>query len=223
MKKAILLILLIYSVLIPLQPKAKTPTKEETMKIIDAIENIQVDENVKIKSSEIQNNTIKLNIERDSKEEEIKVYFEWIDNTLNIYGGCILKNNNQFNIIDNDYAFYIYSILERESTIPYDYDNYYNNLNIKKIVDNNNFKDTISLKEKTNTFGITLEKQNNVINIIYHYYLDGDYPIILINDDELSENPSTGNFTTYTSFTFILIVGVACYTYMNPKKEKEGN
>ena len=69
MKKAILLILLIYSVLIPLQPKAKTPTKEETMKIIDAIENIQVDENVKIKSSEIQNNTIKLNIERDSKEE----------------------------------------------------------------------------------------------------------------------------------------------------------
>lgn len=222
MKKVILLILILYSILIPLQIKAKTPTKEETMKIIDDIENIQVDDDIKIKSSEIQNNTIILNIEKNSKEEQTKVYYEWINNTLNIYGGNILINNDQFTIIDNDYAFYIYSILERESAIPYDYDNYYNNLNIKKIVDNNiNFKDTISLKEKTNTFGITLEKQNNIINITYHYYLDGDYPII-INDDELTENPSTGNFTTYTTFAFILIVGVACYTYMNPKKEKEG-
>lgn len=223
MKKVILLILILYSIMIPLQIKAKTPTKEETMKIIDDIENIQVDDDIRIKSTEIQNNTIILNMEKDSKEEQIKVYYEWIDNTLNIYGGTILINNNQVNIIDNEYAFYLYSILERESTIPYDYDNYYNNLNIRKIVENNiNFQDSISLKEKTNTFGITLEKDNNIINIIYQYYLDGDYPIIMINEDELSENPNTGNFTTYTTFAFILIVGVACYTYMNPKKEKEG-
>lgn len=223
MKKVILLILILYSIMIPLQIKAKTPTKEETMKIIDDIENIQVDDDIRIKSTEIQNNTIILNMEKDSKEEQIKVYYEWIDNTLNIYGGSILINNNQVNIIDNEYAFYLYSILERESTIPYDYDNYYNNLNIRKIVENNiNFQDSISLKEKTNTFGITLEKDNNIINIIYQYYLDGDYPIIMINEDELSENPNTGNFTTYTTFAFILIVGVACYTYMNPKKEKEG-
>lgn len=223
MKRTILLILFLYSILIPLQIKAKTPTKEETMKIIDDIENIQVDDNIKIKSSEIKNNSIILNLEKDRKEEKIKVYYEWTNTTLNIYGGSILINNNQVNIMNNDYAFYIYSILERESTIPYDYDNYYNNLNIKKIVENNiNFKDTISLKEKTNTFGITLEKNNNIINITYQYYLDGDYPIIIINNDELSENPSTGNFTTYTTFAFVLIVGVACYTYINPKKEKEG-
>ena len=223
MKRAFLIILFLYSILIPLQIKAKTPTKEETMKIIDDIENIQVDDDIKIKSSEIQNNSIILNIEKDRKEEQVKVYYEWINTTLNIYGGSILINNNQVNIMNNDYAFYIYSILERESTIPYDYDNYYNNLNIKKIVENNiNFQDTISLKEKTNTFGITLEKDNNIINIIYQYYLDGDYPIIMINEDELSENPNTGNFTTYTTFAFILIIGVACYTYMNPKKEKEG-
>ena len=223
MKKTILLILLLYSILIPLQIKAKTPTKEETMKIIDDIENIQVDDDIRIKSTEIQNNTIILNIEKDTKEEQVKVYYEWINTTLNIYGGSIIINNNQVNIMNNDYAFYLYSILERESTIPYDYDNYYNNLNIRKIVENNiNFQDSISLKEKTNTFGITLEKDNNIINIIYQYYLDGDYPIIMINEDELSENPNTGNFTTYTTFAFILIVGVACYTYMNPKKEKEG-
>ena len=223
MKKTIILILFLYSILIPLQIKAKTPTKEETMKIIDDIENIQVDDDIRIKSTEIQNNTIILNIEKDTKEEQVKVYYEWINTTLNIYGGSIIINNNQVNIMNNDYAFYLYSILERESTIPYDYDNYYNNLNIRKIVENNvNFQDSISLKEKTNTFGITLEKDNNIINIIYQYYLDGDYPIIMINEDELSENPNTGNFTTYTTFVFILIIGVACYTYMNPKKEKEG-
>ena len=65
------------------------------MKIIDDIKNIQVDDDIRIKSTEIQNNTIILNMEKDSKEEQIKVYYEWIDNTLNIYGGSILINNNQ--------------------------------------------------------------------------------------------------------------------------------
>ena len=95
MKKTILLILFLYSILIPLQIKAKTPTKEETMKIIDDIENIQVDDDIRIKSTEIQNNTIILNIEKDTKEEQVKVYYGWINTTLNIYGGSILINNNQ--------------------------------------------------------------------------------------------------------------------------------
>jgi len=223
MKRAIILILFLFCMFIPLHINAKTPTREETMKIIAEIKNIQVDDDIKITSSEIKDNIIILNIEKSSIEEQIKVYYEWVNNTLNIYGGTILIDNSLVkDIISNDFAFYIYSILERESTIPYDYDNYYNNSNIKKIVESNiNFTDKISLKEKTNTFGITLEKENNIINIIYQYHLDGDYPIIIFDDNELTENPNTGNFTTYTTFAFILIIGVACYTYMNPKKEKE--
>ena len=205
MKKVLLLIILL---IIPISVFAKTPNKEETLKIIKDIENINVDEETKIYSTNVTENKIIFKI--NDKLKEIPYTFE--NNKFSFIGGYYSNGN----IIDNEAAFYLYSILENKSTIPYDETNYYNNKRIKYLIENN-YNDTFI--DSTKTFGITFGKEKNRINIIYNYYLDGDYPVMGI-DEETDEftNPATGNYSLLVTVMLVCVLSIAVYTVVDPKK-----
>ena len=208
MKKVLLFIVLL---LFPIIVFAKTPNKEETFKIIKDIKNVSVSENIKIESTDIDSDNIIFVIDN----KEVKIPYTFSINKLSFNGG-IVENGK---VKDNDYAFYLYSILENKSTIPLDIDNYYNNETIEKKV-----KEDFSTeyKEDTNTFGFTLEKiDDNKYRIIYNYYLDGDYPVLdleQVNDD--LENPATGNYNLLITIMLIAVLCIGIYTYVDPKKSK---
>lgn len=210
MKKLFILILF----LLPITVFAKTPNKEETFKVIKDITNVSVSEDIKIESTKVDDNNIIFII----NDKEVKIPYTFNNNKLSFTGGeLILENNTVKEINNNNYAFYLYSILENKSTIPVDIDNYYNDETIKEKV-NNNFN--TEYKENTNTFGITLEKINdNKYNIIYNYYLDGDYPIVEIEElDDDFTNPSTGNYNLLITVMLISVLCIGIYTYVDPKK-----
>ena len=76
-------------------------------------------------------------------------------------------------------------------------------------------------KEPTNTFGITLEKiDNNQYNIIYDYYLDGDYPVLDFEKTADADivNPATGNYNVLITILLVSVLCIAVYTYVDPKK-----
>lgn len=208
MKKILLLVILL--LLFPIGVYAKTPTKDEALEIIGEIENVLVDENIKIESTTVTNDKIIFKINGIDKE----IPYTYENNKFSFTGGYYSNGN----IYDNEYAFYLYSILENKSTIPYDEKNYYNNNKIKEMIDTN-YKD--SYKEETNTFGITLKKENEKINIIYNYYLDGDYPVMEMEEtkDELT-NPATGNYNFMITVMLICVLSIGAYTVMDPKKSK---
>lgn len=213
MKKIFLILILL---LLPITVFAKTPNKEETFKVIKDITNVSVSEDIKIESTNIDEDNITFII----NDKEVKIPYTFIDNKLSFTGGeVILENNKVKEINNNDYAFYLYSILENKSTIPLDINNYYNNENIKEKIENDF---STRYKENTNTFGITLEKiDNNKYRIIYDYYLDGDYPIVEL--EEVSDdftNPSTGNYNLLITIMLISVLCIGIYTYVDPKKSK---
>lgn len=213
MKKLFILILF----LLPITVFAKTPNKEETFKVIKSITNVSVSEDVKIESTEIDDDNIIFIIDN----EKVKLPYTFNNNILSFTGGeLILENGKVKDIINNNYAFYLYSILENKSTIPLDINNYYNNETIKEKV-NEDF--SLEYKENTNTFGITLNKMDdNRYNIIYNYYLDGDYPIIEL--DETSDdfvNPPTGSYNLLITVMLISVLCIGIYTYVDPKNKKK--
>ena len=227
MKK--LLILILITLLVPFSAFAKTPTQEETMKIIGEIENTQVDDNKWILNTTVEKDKIIFHMEKEEQKEDLNISYEWKDKELTFHSGYAYFNTETNQIIgeikNNDQAFYLYSILESQSYAPYDMNHYYNNRNIKEKIENESLT---SWKDSSNTFGLLLKKEkieNKIekINIYYKYYLDGDYPIVEVaeNMDEEFKNPSTGNLTTYVTFTLILVIMVGVYTYINPKKEEE--
>jgi len=206
-KKVLLLIILL---LLPITVFAKTPTKDDLLQFINDIENVSVDEDIKISSTEISNDKIIFKINDQLKE----IPYTYENNKFSFIGGYYSNGN----IIDNDYAFYLYSILENKSTIPYDEENYYNNNKIKELIQTN-YKD--SYKEPTNTFGITLNKENDKVSIIYNYYLDGDYPIMEVEEvsDEIT-NPATGNYNLIITMMLIGVLSLGAYTVVDPKKSR---
>lgn len=215
MKKILLLIMVL--LVFPIMVNAKTPNKEETFKVIENIENVLVDENIIINKVSINDKELLLDVTDNEINTIKKLSYTFDNNKLEFTGGYfILKDNKIEDIIDNDYAFYLYSILENKSTIPYDVDNYYNKTNIKKLVETN-YKDIY--KEPTNTFGITLKKDHDLTRIYYDYYLDGDYPVIDIEDIDNSKNPPTGNYTLIITLMLIVFTGIGVYTCMDSKKE----
>ncbi|MBQ9019372.1 MAG: hypothetical protein IJ097_03605 [Bacilli bacterium] len=213
MKKVLLILVLL---LFPMIVNAKTPNLEETLKVIKNIENVLVDENIKIESTSVDDNNIIFNINGEKK----MIPYEFKNNKFSFTGGSFIINNDKKivgEIKDNEYAFYLYSILENKSTIPYDINNYYNNDNIIKLV-NENYKDNYI--EDTNTFGITLKNSANKVTIVYDYYLDGDYPVLEIENltDDL-KNPATGNISLLITIMLISVVLIGAYTCLGSRKE----
>lgn len=213
MKKVLLLIVLL---LLPLIVCAKTPNLEETLRIIKGIENVSVDEDVKIDFTNITDKEIVFVIDGVEK----RIPYEFKDNKLSFTGGSFVLKDNKIvgDIEGNEYAFYLYSILENKSTIPYDFNNYYNNETIKRLV-NENYKNNYI--EDTKTFGITLDESSEKVNIIYNYYLDGDYPIIEVdNISDDFKNPATGNISLLITIMLVAVISIGAYTCLDPKKNK---
>lgn len=207
MKKILLIIILL---LFPVTVFAKTPNKEETFKVIKEIENISVDENIKIDSTDITDNKIIFKVNGES----IEIPYTFENNKFSFTGGYYYNGN----IIGNEYAFYLYSILENKSSIPYDEKNYYNGNKIKELIQTN-YKD--NYKEPTNTFGLSLKKSNDKVYITYNYYLDGDYPVMQMEEstDEFT-NPATGNYSLLITIMLICVLSIGVYTVMDPKKSR---
>lgn len=227
MKKLKYLILLL--LLFPITVCAKTPNKDETIKVIESIENVQVDDGIIIYNVDVDNNKMILNLSDNGNttQKEINYYFD--DKGLTFKGGNFIvdKNTKELTIKEsNDYAFYLYSILENKSSVPYNIDNYYNNTNIiekAKVLTEN---ERVYI-EDTNTFGITLKKEvvdnSEYINIYYNYYYTGDYPVMIKEEvTEELKNPETGNYSIIITVILIITIGIGIYTYFEPDKRIKG-
>ena len=243
MKKYIFLVVLL---LLPISVLARQETKENLLKAIDDIHDVQVDDTVMILNTKVDDNVIQFEMEEEGKTVTRDIHYTFQDNYLSFYSGYIKMNivNDTIQlskIIDNQYAFYLYSILENLSTAPYEEENYFNSTLIEKKLN------TISLDEKKDfwndtvkkleyyntgkTFGLQLvgEKIDNSevkVNIYYQYFLDGDdtilvNPIIEAGQDELLKNPETGNFSFFITTLLLIVIGLAAYTYCNPPKIEE--
>ncbi len=227
--------------LLPISTLAKQESKEELLKIIDDIHNVVVDEEVEILSTEVEDDSIVFDISEGGITNTHHINYQFLDNHLSFNSGYFLLNNNTKGVsIDkvknNQYAFYLYSILENLSTAPYEEENYYNEKQIYKIINRFNYeeivKDSSWKKEYTNTgktFGIQFirEKLDNnqiKVNIVYQYYLDGDdtiviNPMVEERREELLRNPETGNYSFFVTIVLFIVVGLAGYTYINPREE----
>ena len=215
--KKIILIPIFLLLILPFMVYAKTPNKEETLKVIEKIENIQVDDNIVIKNISIGTDKFTMTIDNNGEFIQKEIEYLFKDNELEFTVGNIELEN----INDNRYAFYLYSILENKSAAPYDVDSYYNINNIKEKLEKQKAYQTTYI-DNSKTFGITIFKKNNIINIKYHYYFDGDYPIMereIITDEELT-NPNTRNYSVWISIMLVTVVIIGVYTYHDALKKK---
>jgi len=220
MKKYVFLLVCI--LLLPISVLAKTATKEDLLEVINNIQDVQVDEEIKILDIEVEENQFVMTLLENDLPEIRYIPYHFDHYTLTITGGYTQKGETLPN--NNQYAFYIYSILESMSTAPYDEKNYYNNSfiqnEISQFSENNEKKEW---KDYGKTFGLTIEKKPETFQIYYHYYLDGDDTIILYDSNELEglQNPSTGNFSTMVTITLMIVIGLAAYTYWDTDKNKK--
>lgn len=228
MKK--ILFLLIVLLLVPIMVFAKTPTLEETFNVIRSIRDVVVIDGVMVESARVDDSNIYFSLHG----EEHSIPYTFSNNTLSFYGGSVLidgDNNVVGEIFDNAYASFLYIILENKSAIPYDFNNYYSTDNIKEII-NRGF--ATEYKEPTNTFSISLVKPEDTLNyadipheaneykIVYHYHLDGDYPVLATDIAGGGfENPATGNYNLLITIMLIAVTCVGIYSYVN--REKKSN
>ena len=220
--KKVLCLLIVALLLLPITVFAKTPTLEETLNVIRDISNVTVIDGVVIESTRVDESNVYFTI---NGQEEC-VPYEFADNTFTFYGGhAMLDGNGKVDgeIFDNAFAFFLYSILENKSAIPYDFNTYYSTDNIKELIDN---QFATEYKEGTNTFGISLRKEEGYnpvrYQIIYHYYLNGDYPVFdLAGETSEFVNPATGNYNILITIMLVSVLCIGIYSYVN--REKKGN
>ena len=229
MKKIFLLLLLLC--ILPISVFAKANTKETVLEAIQSIENVQVEEDLLITKLTVTDNIISMELLNNNILETKEIPYDFNDTTFTFSTGIFTKNYNNNSveeITNNKPAFYLYSILESMSTSPYEEEHYYNELWIKEKIKNLVKKDlTIDDSNWGKTFGLTIEQktlQNNIgtYQVSYHYYLDGEDPILL-NIEEIDPkvgftNPNTGTFETFVFITLLIVIGLAGLTYWNPKK-----
>lgn len=226
MKKLKYLILLL--LLVPITVFAKTPNKDETIKVIESIENVQVDEGIVIYNVSIDDIRLSLNINDSGTIATKDINYSFNEERLSFDGGTYMYDptTNKLEVIENnDYSFYLYSILENKSSVPYNVDSYYNNKNIEEKIINLQEDEKI-YKDDSNTFGITLKRRKindnkYQINISYQYYFTGDYPVMIKEEttDEFT-NPDTGNYTIIVSIILVFVLGMGIYTCIPNKRIK---
>jgi hypothetical protein len=219
MKKWFILLVLLIS---PFMVYAKTTTKEDIMNFIDNIQNVQVDDNIRINNTSITDKEISIELLDNNRIITKTVPYSWNDNILTIVGGTITKGEEPIN---NQYAFYLYAILENKTTSPYEEEHYYNPSLLKKLVETNT-KEVIEDHNTGDTFSIYLKEQTpNIYQINYQFNLVGDdASIVSIEEgqDELFKNPETGNIHFYVTVLLIIMLGIAAYTFWQPEPIKKG-
>lgn len=215
MKKILFVIIVL--LLFPITVFARTPNKEETFKVIRGINNVTVIDGVTIQSADVEDEYIVFVI----YGQQIRIPYKFEDNKFSFSGGFVLLDENNKvigDIVDNEYAFFLYSILENKSHLPYDANTYYNSENLKTII-NNGF--STQYKESSNTFGIELTKDEELEGkyfITYNYFLDGDYPVFDDVEEDL-ENPATGNYSVLITIMLIAVLCIGIYSYVNREKK----
>lgn len=210
--------------LLPLSVFARTTTKEDVLQVIQNIQNVQVDDEVKILSVNVEEEMIEVTLLENDLPEIRYIPYTFEKNSLSLQGGQI--DRTTLEITNNQYAFYLYSILESMSTSPYEEESYYNSICIQ-----NKVKSLLpEVKEKSyqntgKTFGLSLEELvNNQFTIMYYYYLDGDDTILIqMKEDNMDgfKNPSTGTFGTFVTITLLIVIALAFYTYSDKGKIKK--
>ena len=222
MKKGFFLILLLC--LFPITVMAKQESKENLLKTIGEIHNVQVDDTIIIQSTKVEEDTITFQMLEDEQETTEVIHYTFQENCFIFESGYVDLDSKT--ILNNNPAFYLYSILESLSTAPYDEANYYNNTLIEKKVLMINEYPHQTYRNEGNTFGLELIREDQKVNIKYQYYLDGDdtilvNPIVEAGNNEILTNPNTGNFNFLITVMLILVVGIAGYTYCYPVKENK--
>lgn len=226
MKKLKYLILLL--LLVPITVFAKTPNKDETIKVIESIENVQVDEGIIIYNVSIDQIRFDLNVNDNGIITNKSINYIFDENKLSFDGGAYMfdSTTKELEMIEsNDYSFYLYSILENKSSVPYNIDSYYNNKNIEEKILNLQEDEKVYIDD-TNTFGITLKRRKisdtkYQVNISYQYYFTGDYPVMIKEETkEEFTNPETGNYTIIVSIILVFVLGMGIYTCIPDKRIK---
>ena len=217
MKRIVVLLLVV--LILPVTVFARTPSLEETLNVIRGINNVTVIDGVTIESTRVDDRNIYFTL----YGEEQRVPYTFSGNDFAFYGGYVLLDGNNHlmgDAFDNEYAFFLYSILENKSAVPYDFNNYYSTTNIEELI-NRGF--STEYKEGTNTFGITLNKvqdEYNKYQIIYHYYLDGDYPVFdLVGGTSEFTNPATGNYSVLITIMLVSVLCIGVYSYVNHERK----
>ena len=129
MKKLLFILIVLF---VPIIVSAKATTKEGVMETISTIQNTQVDDEVVIKNTTVNANEITLELLEANKVVTKSIPYTWSDNKLILSGGTIKRGEDPEN---NQYAFYIYSILESKTTAPYEETHYYNSTLIRKLLE----------------------------------------------------------------------------------------
>ena len=229
--KRIITFLFLLLVIIPIGVLAKTPNQEELIKVINSIQNVQVDDDIIINSTTIGKNKIQIEKTKNGNIILEEIPYTMEEKELEFMGGYILIDSTSGKTIEdikeNENAFYIYSLLENKSLAPYNESDYYNNIRIKEIIENGQYNQLY--KDQGNTFGISFQEENinpttKKITIKYHYYFAGDYAIINVdNNQEDSINRPTGNYSKQVTFMLIVIIAIGLYTYLDSiKREGKG-
>ena len=228
MKRFILVSFLVF--FFPTMVLAKSYEEEQLISIISDIKDVQVEENVKILSTTVEENKIIFEMTEENSLVKKDISYSLEANVLSFYSGkVLLQKTNDGEIIiqdiqNNEVAFYLYSILESKSSASYDEQNYYNNTQIKEKLLNLSleekkllFEDSsyqLTYQDEGKTFEIELSsnrKDNDTseITIYYHYYLDGKNAILTDPVVEQRKSPSSVNIEKYSMFiTILLVLGI---------------
>ncbi len=222
MKKVFLIIFLLC--MFPISVLAKQESKENLLKTIGEIQNVQVDDDIIIENTKVEEDTITLHLLKGEKKVQSIIHYTFIGYCFIFESGYVDLTNNK--IIENESAFYLYSILESLSTAPYDEENYYNNNLIQKKMMSINDNPHQTYQNIGKTFGLELKKEDNKVRIIYQYYLDGEdtilvNPIVEAGNNQILTNPNTGNLNFFVTVLLLLVVGLAGYTYCYPDKDEK--
>ena len=244
MKKYLLFVFLL--LFLPISVFARQETKENLFRAIEDIHDVQVDDDVMILQTKVNDSVIQFELEEEGVHVTREVHYTFEENHLSFSSGYLIINNENgnyqlSNIVDNQYAFYLYSILESLSTAPYEEESYYNNSQIMNKINHLSAEDKklfwtdssnhLEYYNTGKTFGLQLigkkisdTQMKAVIN--YQYFLDGDdtilvNPIVEAGQNELLKNPETGNYSFFVTTLLLIVIGLAAYTYCNPGAKEE--
>lgn len=233
MKRILLLLLMM---LLPISVMAKEDDRSSLFQLIESIQNVYVDENIKILSVEVDSNNIKMEIEEDNVVNTHLIPYTFDDQTLSFQSGYLTIQKGDSvsieDIKDNSYAFYLYSILESKSSSIYEEDNYYNESLILKKLNSYSIEEwnelwsdgVIEYHNIGKTFGLVfkskvLSDSSIRISIVYEYFLDGDNSVLM--NSLVDSKGLTGEYHSFITILLLVVLGMAVYSCIGVKVRRK--
>lgn len=237
MKKYYFLILILF--LFPVFAFAKDSDQKDFLSMLAKIKNVQVDEEKRILDTKVDSNFISFRMEEDGRIEEYSVSYSFQERVFSFSSGKgKIKNSNLNRLVGNETAFYLYSILESQSTSSYQQEYYYNqeeiinkwnDLSEEKKKNFCSEKIPIEIWDLGKTFGILLspkqEKNDCYLEVSYQYSLDGKDAIIVpkSKDQAIFHKFVDGSYIKLVSIFLFLGILLSAYSYYDMKKKRKRN